>query len=266
MLFGVSHRTLVFGLALTSALSAQDIVNKFTGTRASAADQTAVSVGTPSQPTISLEMRADIMMARKMYREALDFYKQAPQDSPVILNKMGIAHHQLTELNAAKRCYEQAAKVKPNYAEAINNIGTVYYAQKSYRRAIASYKKALEYSPTSASMLMNLGTAYFARKNYDLAFAAYQDALKLDPEVFEHRGTNGTLLQERSVEERAKFHFYLARTYAKAGANDRALMYLRKALEEGFKEKDKIFGGPEFAAMREMDEFKILMATEQKVL
>jgi tetratricopeptide (TPR) repeat protein len=179
---------------------------------------------------------------------------------------MGIAYHQLTELHAAKRCYEQAAKLKPDYAEAINNVGTVYYAQKSYRRAISSYKKALDYSPTSASMLMNLGTAYFARKNYDLAFASYQQALKLDPEVFEHRGTNGTLLQERSVEERAKFHFYLARTYAKAGANDRALMYLRKALEEGFKERDKIMGGPEFAAMREMDEFKVLMATEQKVL
>jgi len=266
MLFGVSHRTLAFGLALASAVAAQDGVNKFTGTRASASDQTSAAVSTPTAPSISFEMRADIMMARKMYREALDFYKQAPQTSPVVLNKMGIAHHQLTELHLAKRCYEQAAKLKPDYAEAINNVGTIYYAQKSYRRAITTYKKALEYSPTSASMLMNLGTAYFARKNYDLAFTAYQDALKLDPEVFEHRGTNGTLLQERSVEERAKFHFYLARTYAKAGANERALMYLRKALEEGFKERDKIMSGSEFTALREMDEFKVLMAMEQKVL
>jgi len=266
MLFGVSHRTLAFGLALASAAAAQDVVSKFTETRSAVAGQTTNVVNTPSAPGISLEMRADIMMARKMYREALDFYKQAPQDSPVVLNKMGIAHHQLTELQLAKRCYEQAAKAKPDYAEAINNIGTIYYAQKNYRRAITSYKKALEYNPTSASMLMNLGTAYFARKNYDLAFATYQEALKLDPEVFEHRGTNGTLLQERSVEERAKFHYYLAKTYAKAGSNERALMYLRKALEEGFKEKDKILGAPEFAAMREMDEFKVLMATEQKVL
>jgi len=48
------------------------------------------------------------------------------------------------------------------------------------------------------------------------------------------------LLQEHSVEERAKFHFYLAKTYAKAGNTDRALAYMRKCLEEGFKEKKQV--------------------------
>ena len=269
MSFGVSHRAYAFVLAVASiaAVSGQDLANKFIDTR-TAAEQTAnaAAVSAPPVVVISPEMRADIMMARKMYREAIDFYQQAPQNSAIILNKIGIAHHQLTELQLAKKFYERAAKAKPDYAEAINNLGTIFYAQKSYRRAIASYKKALEYSPESASMLMNLGTAYFARKNYDLAFATYQTALKIDPEVFEHRGTHGTLLQERSVEERAKFHFYLARTYAKAGATERALLYLRKALEEGFKERDKILGGPEFAALLQLDEFKQIMALEQKVL
>ena len=39
----------------------------------------------------------------------------------------------------------------------------------------------------------------------------------LDPEVFENRSTQGVLLQERSVAERGKFHYYLAHTYAQAG-------------------------------------------------
>jgi hypothetical protein len=51
--------------------------------------------------------------------------------------------------------------------------------------------------------------------------------------VFEHRNSHGVLLQERSVEEKAKFHYYMAKTYAKAGMHDRALLYIRKALEEG---------------------------------
>jgi len=265
MLFGVSHRTLAFGLVLAAVASAQEeLVRNFTGNRTAAADQTAAAVNTA--PNISNEMRADIMMARKMYREAIEMYKQAPQDSPVVLNKIGIAYHQLAELQMAKRYYERSSKLKPSYAEAINNIGTVYYAQKSYRKAIASYKKALEYSPESASFLMNLGTAYFSRKNYELALSTYQEALKLDPEVFEHRGTHGTTLEERSVEERAKFHYYLARTYAKAGSMDRALLYLRKALEEGFKDRNKILDEPEFAALRDLDEFKQIMAMETKVL
>jgi len=94
----------------------------------------------------------------------------------------------------------------------------------------------------------------------------YEQALKLDPEVFEHRSTQGVLLQERSVEERAKFHYYLAKTYAKAGAVERALIYIRKAIEEGFKEKKKFEEDPEFSELRELPEFKQLMAMEARVL
>ena len=221
----------------------------------------------PEVPTnITIEMRGDILMARKMYREALETYKTGPADSAIIANKTGIAYHQMLDLENARRCYERAIKLRPDYAEAINNLGTVYYARKSYRRSITQYKKALRLTPQSASILSNLGTSYFARKNYDLAFATYQQALALDPEVFEHRSTMGILLQERTVDERAKFHYYLARTYAKAGDVEHTLIYVRKALEEGFKEPDKFKKDPEFQIVRDNPEFQQIMSTEHKVL
>jgi tetratricopeptide (TPR) repeat protein len=111
-----------------------------------------------------------------------------------------------------------------------------------------------------------LGTAYFARKKYKEAFETYQQALKLDPDVFEHRSSYGVLLQERNVEERSRFHFYLAKTYAKSGMTDRALLYIRKALEEGFKERNKFLEDPEFASLKDNPEFKQLMAQEPRVL
>ena len=215
---------------------------------------------------VTVEMRGDIFMARKMYREALETYKTGPTDSAVLANKTGIAYHQMLDLENARKCYERAVKLRPEYAEAINNLGTVYYARKSYRRSITQYKKALRLTPDSASILSNLGTSYFARKNYELAFTTYQEALKLDPEVFEHRSTMGILLQERAVDERAKFHYYLARTYAKAGDVEHALVYIRKALEEGFKEPDKFTKDPEFAVIRDNPEFKLILSAEHKVL
>lgn len=233
----------------------------------------------PSGETAALtpERRADIYMARKMYREAIDTYQGAlqPCQKPaaadkaqcaVLWNKLGIAYHQLMQLNTAKRYYERALKFNPKYAEAVNNIGTVHYAQKSYRRAVGQYRKALKLAPKSGSVYSNLGTAYFARKQYEEAAKAYQQALALDPEVFEHRSTYGVMLQERNVEERAKYHYYLAKVYAQAGANDRALQYIRRALEEGFKEKKKFLEEPEFEALRELPEFKELMALEPRVL
>jgi tetratricopeptide (TPR) repeat protein len=211
-------------------------------------------------------MRGDIMMARKMYREALDFYKPGAANSAVLANKTGIAYHQMLDLDDARKYYERAVKLNPQYAEAINNLGTVFYAKKSYRRAIEQYKKALRITPDSASILSNLGTAYFARKNYQEASKAYQAALAADPEVFERRNTQGTLLQDQTVEERAKFHYYLAKTYAQAGTKDRALLYIRKALEEGFKDREKFIKEPEFAKLQDDPEFKQLLAAEQKVL
>jgi tetratricopeptide (TPR) repeat protein len=113
---------------------------------------------------------------------------------------------------------------------------------------------------------MNLGTAFFARKKYEECAEANQVALKLDPEVFERHGNYGVMLEERNVEERAKYHYYIAKLYAKSGRNDLALQYLRKALEEGFKEKDKLNKDPEFAGIRDLPEFKQLMSAEQRVL
>lgn len=222
----------------------------------------------PRDPAKALtpEMRGDILMARKMYREAVEKYRECPPDSAIIANKTGIAYHQMLELDQARKFYEKAVKLNPEYAEAINNLGTIHYSRKSYRRAITQYKKALRITPDSASILSNLGTAYFARKSYDEAFKTYQEALRLDPEVFEHRNTHGVLLQERSVEEKAKFHYYMAKTYAKAGIQDRAILCIRKALEAGFKEREKFQQEPEFAVLKDNQEFKLVMAMDLKVL
>jgi tetratricopeptide (TPR) repeat protein len=224
------------------------------------------AVATPiPNPVLTPERRADIMMARKMYREAVELYLQGPADSAIIWNKVGIAYHQMLDLGVAKKHYEKALKINPKYPEAINNLGTIYYAQKKYRKATGQYKKALQIAPQSASIYSNLGTAHFARKKYKDAMEAYQLALSLDPEVFEHRSSYGVLLQERSVEERATFHFYLAKTYAQAGMNERALLYVRKALEEGFKERDRL-KDPEFAALQELPEFQELLSLQPRVL
>src|ERR1043165_6235058 len=142
----------------------------------------------PAKPELSLETRGDIFMARKMYREAIDTFRGGGANDPVLLNKTGIAYHQLMQLGSARKSYEQALKVKPDYVEAMNNLGTVYYSQKNYRRAIGWDNRALKLAPQeskSASIYMNLGTAFFARKRYEDATRAYRTAMKLDPEVFE---------------------------------------------------------------------------------
>jgi tetratricopeptide (TPR) repeat protein len=217
---------------------------------------------------LSLEQRGDLFMAKKMFREAAEAYTKAipgPRDY-ILYNKAGIAYHQMQNFPAAKKNYEKSLKLNAEYSEARNNLGTLYFAQKNYRGAIREYDRALKLNPKSGTYYGNLGTAYFARKDYALATKAYQQALALDPDVFEARGSVGTVIQERSVEERAKYHYYLAKIYAEAGTVDRALDCIRKSLEEGFKDRKKYLEEPAFSKLRDLPEFQALMKLEPRVL
>ena len=220
----------------------------------------------PKFAPLSPEERGDLFMARRMFRDAIAIYKTGDQKSPVIWNKIGIAWHNLGELTLARTSYEHALKVNKNYVEAINNIGTVYYAEKKYRTAIGRYRRALALAPERASFWSNLGTAYYSQGKFPLMMEAYDKAISLDPEIFEHRGIMGTEMQERTVADRARYHFELARLYAKIGKDDLALQYLRHCFEEGFKDKDKVRKSPEFAGMLENPEFIEVMALEPRVL
>src|SRR5579875_2130379 len=83
-----------------------------------------VGENSPPQPaSLTPEQRGDVYMARKMFRDAVDAYSEGPADSPMRWNKIGIAYHQLGDLNAAKRNYERAIKVDHKFADAINNVG-----------------------------------------------------------------------------------------------------------------------------------------------
>src|SRR5438874_813716 len=120
------------------------------------------SIAVPPRPALTPEHRGHIYIARQMYRDAIDMYRQGP-DSPALANKIGIAFHQLLDFSLAKKNYERAMKLNPKFPEAINNLGTIYYEQKNYKRAINCYKRALKYSPQAASIYVNVGAAYFAR-------------------------------------------------------------------------------------------------------
>jgi tetratricopeptide (TPR) repeat protein len=223
---------------------------------------------TPTQP-LTPEERGDVYMARKMYREAIDSYREAQKSAAnkaILEDKVGIAWHQLGDMGAALKSYQRAVKYDSKYADAINNIGTVYYAQKRYRRAVNEYKHALSIKPDAAAVWSNLGTAQYSRRQFEAMAESYAKALELDPTVFDPRTGPGTQMQDRAVQDKARYHFEMARVYAKAGKNDLALQYLRKSLEEGYADKAKIGKEPEFAAIRDTEAFKDLMALEPRVL
>ena len=205
------------------------------------------------KPELSDEQLADLYMVRKDYREAAQVYKrladQNPQN-PVYLNKLGIALHQQSALSQALKCYERAWKADPTYADAQNNVGTIWYQRKRYGKAIKAYQKAIAIRSDMAVLHSNLGYAYFGEKKYEQAITSFRQALALDPQLFEHNSSrSGSILQDRTVGDRGRFYYLLAKSFAAAGNVERCLVYLRKAKDEGYKELAAAKTDPTFAAV-----------------
>jgi tetratricopeptide (TPR) repeat protein len=203
------------------------------------------------RPELTDEQLGDLYMVRKQYREAAGMFKKLSDQNPrnpVYLNKLGIALHQQEALGLALKYYEKAVKVDPRYADAENNVGTIWYQRKKYEKAIKAYQKAIVIRADMAVLYSNLGYAYFGDKKYEEAISSFRHALVLDPQLFDHNGSrNGSILQDRSVEDRGRFYFMLAKSYAQAGNLERCIHYLRKAKDEGYKnfmdiKKDPAFG------------------------
>ena len=217
-----------------------------------------------SSHQLTAEEMADLMMARKEFREAAQAYKKLTEQDPknaIVFNKLGIALHKEYDLNGALHSYERAVKLDPTYADAQNNIGVIWYDKKRFGKAIRAYQKAIKMRSDLAVSYSNLGYAYFADKKYQESIEAFQQALRLDPTVLDHgTGRNGSTVQDRSVEDRAKFYFLLAKSFAESGNYERSLIYLRKAKDEGYKSMSDVQKDPAFSTMLKLPEMQEVLA------
>jgi tetratricopeptide (TPR) repeat protein len=218
-----------------------------------APSQVSNATASPGERRITGEELGDLYMARKQYHEAMEQYKMLAEQNPhnaVYLNKLGIALHQQTALGPALKYYERAVKVNPQYADAENNIGTIWYQRKKYGKAVRAYQKAIKMREDMPVLYSNLGYAYFSQGKYEQSIVAFRTALSKDPQFFE-RGSSrtGSILQDRSVPDRGRFYFLLAKSFAESGNLDRAIFYLRKAKEEGYAQINEVQKDPAFAAV-----------------
>jgi len=226
----------------------------------------------PPSPEASagdLESRGDQLRVEKLYLDALDYYRAGMAKDPNsarILNKIGITELMMQRYAEAKRSFEHSIKADREFADAYNNLGVVFYERKKYGPAIKEYGKAIKIDDTSASFHSNLGAALFAKKDFDKAVAEYQKAVQLDPDVFERTSRGGVQAQLPSPEDRARYDYTVARLYAKMGFSDRSLEYLRKAMEEGYKDFKNVYKDTEFTELRKDKRFAELVATKNFAL
>ena len=219
----------------------------------------------PGASAAELEARGDELRADKSYLDAMDYYGAGVSRSGgtgALFNKMGICNLMLQRYKEARRNFNQAIKADRGHADAYNNLGVVFYQQKDYGKAIKNYEKAVTLNADAASYYSNLGAAYFAKKQFEKAAYNYSKAMEIDPDVFERISRAGVQAQLPSPEDRARYDYVLAKLYARMGVPDRSLRYLKKAMEDGYKDIANVYKDNEFSSLRKDPRFAELMAAK----
>jgi tetratricopeptide (TPR) repeat protein len=226
----------------------------------------------PDATASDLESRGDELHGQKLYFDAIDYYRAALKKSPSeesqakILNKVCRTQLVMTRWHDGQKSCQQAIKADHKLSDPYNNLGVAYYEEKKYGSAIKQYRKAIALDDGTASYYSNLGAALFSKKDYDASAQAYAKALELDPGVFERSSRQGVQAQVPSPEDRARYDYVVAKLYAKMGLSDKSLEYLRKAMEEGYKDYKHVYTDTEFAELRKDKRFTELMAMKTPAL
>jgi tetratricopeptide (TPR) repeat protein len=229
----------------------------------------AIDPPAPDATAAALEQEADQLRGDKLFLDALDYYHAAlakKKNDARLLNKVGITELMMQRFKEARRSFEESIRADHEFADAYNNLGVIYYESKKYGAAVKQYERAIAKDGGSASFYSNLGAAYFSKREFERAVTAYQHALEMDPDVFGRTSRNGVQAQLPSPEDRARYNYTVAKLYAKMGFSEQSLEYLRKAMEDGYKDLKNVYKDVEFAELRKNPRFTELMASKSPAI
>lgn len=150
---------------------------------------------------------------RGEFQRALAFLDSAEQrapKAPVVSFNRGRVYTALNRLEAARKEYQRAIALDPQYPEAWLRLGDIEFQQGNLKKALRLYRKEEDVAPSSA-MYVKMGQAYTKLSVADSARIAYQKAIALD-------STN------------ANAHMMYGQFLEKTGHLRNALTHSRKAL------------------------------------
>ena len=112
------------------------------------------------------------------------------------LFEQAIQHHQVGQLEQAKRKYQEILDTNPQHADSSHLLGLVEYQYGNYVKAIEHIQQAVLISPEQPVFLNNLGNVLKEMGELDRSVQAYQQALEINPQYAEAHNNLGNVLKE----------------------------------------------------------------------
>lgn len=98
----------------------------------------------------------DIERAETLFNAALKV-----EESPLLLNDLGVVAYRNKQLDEADRLFRRALELKPDFPNAMNDLGLIFYSRGQVNEAIEQFNMALKIKPDYGNALNNRGLAYY---------------------------------------------------------------------------------------------------------
>jgi tetratricopeptide (TPR) repeat protein len=159
----------------------------------------------PDDPARTQNVRGINLAETGKWDEAIACFREAVRLRPNYadaLNNLGNVLYFQKKLDEAVACYEEVLRLAPEHAGACSNLGEVVRQQGRIKDALTYCRRAVEIRPDFAQGHVHLGLALSADEQFEEAVPQFQEALRLQPDLPDaHHGLGYALLQLRRVEE-----------------------------------------------------------------
>ena len=168
-----------------------------------------------------------------------------PATQLVRITELGSALLQQGKLDEAIGQYQEAIRLKPDYANAHNNLGIAFARKGQTDEAIGQYREAIRLKPDHADAHNGLGVALHKEGQMDEAIRQLQEAIRLKPDHADAHYNLGVALyqQGRAAEairqfqgvirlkpDHAEAHNNLGAALSLKGETDEAIRQFQEAL------------------------------------
>jgi tetratricopeptide (TPR) repeat protein len=126
---------------------------------------------------VMLFHRRELSAAEAEFRKALDIRP----DFAEACNNLGLTLSDLGKKDEAVAAFRKAIELSPDAPEAYNNLGCLYRIRKDYQQAVELFNQAIAKREDYSLAYFNLGVAYEELEKFDLAIKAWERVLSLQP-------------------------------------------------------------------------------------